>query len=338
MPIWPNAIWPGFVPVKIAMLAYPGCLGAELFGFGDSLLVAERLAHAVLGDTRLRFDVRMIGVAGRSVVAAGGIRIGLHRPHRRPDLLVVPGFEFGRIAELPARLRALRRQTDFVAAAFRRGIPVAAICVGAFVLAEAGVLDGRHATTAWLFAQELARSYPSVVVDPEAMFVEDGGIITTGAFSSGFDLAVHLLRASGRDKVGQMISRMTFLDAQRKTQAPFADALMIERSNGAFSDAVRHWLRQRLPERYRLDRLADAFSVSSRTLLRRFKSECGESPLCYLRRMRIEAAKHLLVSTTLSVSAITERTGYEDASTFVRMFSRRVGHTPARYRQRFREG
>jgi len=337
MPIWSIAIWPRSFAVKIAMLAYPGCLGAELFGFGDSLLIAERLARAVLGDTRALFDVRMVGVAGRSVLAAGGIRIGLHRPHRRPDLLVVPGFEFGRIADLRPRLRLLRRETAFVAAAFRRGIPVAAICVGAFVLAEAGVLDGRRATTAWLFASELARIYPSVVVEPEAMFVEDGGIITTGAFSSGFDLAVHLLRASGRGKVAQMISRMTFLDAQRKSQAPFADAMMIERSSGAFSDAVRDWLRQRLSERYRLDRLAEAFRVSSRTLLRRFKSECGESPLCYLRRMRIEAAKHLLVSTTLSVSAITERAGYEDTSTFVRMFNRRVGHTPARYRQRFRE-
>ena len=108
-------------------------------------------------------------------------------------------------------------------------------------------------------------------------------------------------------------------------------------SNGPFSDAVKHWLRQRLSLRYSLARLAHAFSVSPRTLLRRFRAECRESPLTYLRRMRIDAAKKLLVSTTLKVSIITERTGYQDASAFVRMFNRHVGHTPARYRQRFRE-
>ena len=323
--------------MNIAMLAYPNCLASELFGFCDSLLIAERLAHTVLKDTRRLFDVRMIGVAGRSVVAAGGIRIGLQTPHRRPDLLVVPGFEFGRMAEIRPRLQTLTRETRSIASTFRRGIPLAAICGGAFLLGEAGVLNGRRAATAWLLAAELARCYPAALVEPEAMFIEDGGIITTGAFSSGFDLAVYLLRQKDRRQVAQMISRMTFLDAQRKSQAPFADAEMMERSNGPFSDAVKHWLRQRLSLRYSLARLAHAFSVSPRTLLRRFRAECRESPLTYLRRMRIDAAKKLLVSTTLKVSIITERTGYQDASAFVRMFNRHVGHTPARYRQRFRE-
>jgi transcriptional regulator GlxA family with amidase domain len=86
-----------------------------------------------------------------------------------------------------------------------------------------------------------------------------------------------------------------------------------------------------------LERLAHAFRVSPRTLLRRFGTEFAESPLTYLRRIRIDASKHLLVTTELSISAITERIGYEDTSTFIRMFSNRVGHTPARYRQRFKE-
>jgi len=323
--------------MKIAVLAYPNCLASELFGFCDSLLIAERLAHAFLNDKRALFDVRTLGVGRRSVLAAGGIRIGLQALHRRPDLLVVPGFEFRRMAEIRPRLQQLTRETRYIARAFSRGIPIAAICGGAFLLGEAGVLNGRRAATAWLFSAELARCYPAALVQPEAMFIEDGGITTTGAFSSGFDLAVHLLRQNDRHRVAQMISRMTFLDAQRKSQAPFTDAAMMERSNGPFSDAVKDWLRQRLSRRYSLKGLADAFSVSARTLLRRFKAECGESPLTYLQRMRIDAAKKLLVSTTLSVSVITERAGYEDESSFVRMFNRQVGHTPARYRQRFRE-
>ena len=323
--------------MKITVLAYPGGLGAEIFGFCDSLLIADRMAAAFMGATKPTFDVRVTGVSGRSTTLAGGTKVRFHRPHRKPDLLVVPGFDFQRRAELQLRLRTLGAQAALIAGMFRRGIPVAAICVGAFLLGEAGVLDGRRVATAWLFADELARLFPAAVVEPEAMFVEDSGVISTGAFSSGYDLAVHLLRKHGRDQIARMISRMTFLDAQRTTQAPFADAALLERSKGAFSDAVKQWLLQRLSKRYRLTLLARSFNVSSRTLLRRFRSECAESPLSYLRRMRIDAAKKMLVSTKLSVAAITERAGYEDTSTFVRMFNRRVGHTPARYRQRFRE-
>jgi transcriptional regulator GlxA family with amidase domain len=174
-------------------------------------------------------------------------------------------------------------------------------------------------------------------VQTDAMFVEDGGVITTGAFSSGFDLAVHLLRRNRQIDVARMISRMTFLDAQRSTQAPFKNTALLDRSKGPFSDAVKHWLRERLSTPYDLARIARAFNVSTRTLLRRFKSEAGVSPLSCLQTMRIEAAKQLLVSKNLRIAAVADRVGYSDPSTFVRLFGREVGHTPARYRQRFKE-
>jgi transcriptional regulator GlxA family with amidase domain len=323
--------------MKINVLAYRGCLGAEIFGFADSLLIAQRLAQATSIRDFKPFATRLIGVHRRTVRIANDVRIELQPPHRRPDLLVVSGFEFERTAQIRSRLQTLRAEADYIASAFRRGTPVAAICVGAFLLAEAGVLNHRRATTAWLFADELARLYPNVRVQTDAMFVEDGGVITTGAFSSGFDLAVHLLRRNRQIDVARMISRMTFLDAQRGTQAPFKNTALLDRSKGPFSDAVKHWLRERLSTPYDLARIARAFNVSTRTLLRRFKSETGISPLSCLQTMRIEAAKQLLVSNDLRIAAVADRVGYSDPSTFVRLFGREVGHTPARYRQRFKE-
>jgi len=323
--------------VKINVLAYRGCLGAEIFGFADSLLIAQRLAQATsVGDFK-PFATRLVGVEKRTVSIANDVRIELQPPHRRPDLLVVSGFEFERTAQIRARLQTMRAEADYIAAVFRKGTPIAAICVGAFLLAEAGVLNDRRATTAWLFADELARLYPRVQVQTDAMFVEDGGVITTGAFSSGFDLAVHLLRRNRQIDVARMISRMTFLDAQRHSQAPFKNTALLDRSKGPFSDAVKHWLRERLSTPYDLARCARAFNVSTRTLLRRFKSETGTSPLRSLQTMRIEAAKQLLVSRNLRIAAVADRVGYSDPSTFVRLFGREVGHTPARYRQRFKE-
>lgn len=324
--------------MKVNVLAYRGCLGAEIFGFADSLMIAQRLAQATSIREFKPFAIRLVGVERRTVRIANDVRIELQSPHRRPDLLVVSGFEFERTAQIRSRLKALRAETDYIASVFRRGTPVAAICVGAFLLAEAGVLNDRRATTAWLFADELARLYPRVDVQTDAMFIEDGGVITTGAFSSGFDLAVHLLRRNRQVDVARMISRMTFLDAQRGTQAPFKNtALLLDRSKGPFSDAVKHWLRERLSTPYDLARIARSFNVSTRTLLRRFKAETGISPLSCLQTMRIEAAKQLLVSNNLRIAAVAERVGYSDPSTFVRLFGREVGHTPARYRQRFKE-
>src|SRR6202000_2094750 len=151
--------------MKITVLAYPGCLGAEIFGFSDSLLAAERMAAAFMGETKSLFDVPRACDAGRSTRPGGGTRIRFHPPHRKPDLLVVPGFDFQRIVHVQARLRLLGAQATSISRMFRRGIPVAAICGGAFVLGEAGVLDGRRVATAWLFAAELARLFPAAVVE-----------------------------------------------------------------------------------------------------------------------------------------------------------------------------
>jgi len=323
--------------MKINVLAYRGSLGAEIFGFTDSLLIAQRLAQATSTQNFEPFSTRLVGVDRRTVRLANDVRVELQPAHRRPDLLVVPGFEFERRAHIRSRLQTLRAEADYIAAVFRKGTPIAAICVGAFLLAEAGVLNDRRATTAWLFADELAHLYPRVQVQTDAMFVEDGGVITTGAFSSGFDLAVHLLRRNRQIDVARMISRMTFLDAQRHTQAPFKNTALLDRPKGPFSDAVKHWLCERLAKPYDLARIAHAFNVSTRTLLRRFKSETGTSPLSSLQTMRIEAAKQLLISKDLRIAAVADRVGYSDPSTFVRLFGREVGHTPARYRQRFKE-
>jgi transcriptional regulator GlxA family with amidase domain len=315
---------------RVAILAYPKCSGAQVLGLHDSMLLANRVASQILG-TQAIFDVRVVGVAGRSVTAAGGVRVGLTRTFRDPDLVVVPGFALSE-EKLDESLRALRKEIGFISDVFRRGIPVASVCVGAFLLGEAHMLEGRRATTAWMFAKELERRYPAAIVERDAVVVEDGGIVTTGGFSVAFDLAVHLIRRTGGDALATAFGKFAMLDVARTSQAPFVDELLLSRSNGAFSQAVRQWLTQRLADPYRLERLARAFATSPRTLLRRFQTETQESPLTYLHRARIDQAKQLLGTTTLNVSEITERVGYRNVSTFVRLFRRLVGQSPGRYR------
>jgi transcriptional regulator GlxA family with amidase domain len=324
--------------IRIAVLAYEGCMGMEIFGLCDTLLVANRVAQALDGArAEPLFEVAVISLAGEQVGAAGGLRIGTRRPPRKaPDLLVVPGMELSDRASCLKPLTRLAPEIAFIARSFAKGTPVAGVCVAAFLLGEAGLLDGRRATTSWLFAADLAQRFPAASVDPAALLVEDGGVTTTGSFSGTFDLAMQLIGKTASPKVARAVARMALLDDRRTSQAPYIDTRMLARPAGTFGASVAAWLEQRLDRPYDLGALALAFHVSARTLLRRFKEETGASPLAHLQQARIGKAKLLLESSAMSVAQVTEQVGYGDVATFGTLFKRIVGHSPAEYRRRFR--
>jgi transcriptional regulator GlxA family with amidase domain len=321
----------------ISVLAYEGCMGMEVFGLCDTLLLANRVAQAVEPAAAPLFAVSVISLSGAEVGAAGGLRIGTRRAPRTPaGLLVVPGMELSDRASCLKPLTRLAPEVAYIARAFARGTPVAAMCVGAFVLGEAGLLDGRRATTSWLFAPDLAQRFPQAEVDHAAILLEDGGVTTTGSFSATFDLAMQLIRQAASPKVQRAVARMGLLDERRTSQSAYIDPRMMARPAGTFGASVAAWLEQRLADPYDLNAIAQAFHVSDRTLLRRFKSETGLSPLAHLQQARIGKAKVLLESTSRSVAQVTEAVGYGDVATFGVLFKRLVGHSPAEYRRRFR--
>lgn len=323
---------------RINILAYHGCMGMEVFGLCDTLLLANRVTLALRGATAAPlFDVRVMSLAGGMVVAAGGLSIGTRKYRASPDLLVIPGMDIGHRDGCTLAHAQLSREVKAIARAFARGAPVVALCVGAFLLAEAGLLDGRRATTSWMFAGELARRFPLARVDPAAMLVEDSGVTTTGAFSATFDLAMHLVRQTASAQEARALARMALLD-RRANQASYIDTSMTVRPSGRFSDSVQSWLRERLAAPYKLAHLSAAFHVSSRTLLRRLQVETGQSPLAYLQGERINLAKRLLEAGSASVAQIAERVGYGDVATFSTLFKRLTGQSPAQYRRSFSNG
>lgn len=323
--------------IRIAVLAYQGCMGMEVFGLCDTLLLANRVAQVLDGPAAAPlFEISVVSLAGCGVRAAGGLEIGTRRPLRKLDLLVVPGMELSDLAGCAEPLTRLAPEVAYIARTFARGVPVAAMCVGAFILGEAGLLDGRRATTSWLFAPDLARRFPAADVDTAAMLLEDGGVTTTGSFSATFDLALHLVRKAASPRVNRAVVRLGLLDDKRTSQAAFIDTRMLPRQAAGFAAQVISWLEQRLVEPYDLNAIAAAFHVSPRTLLRRVKIETGRSPLAHLQQARIDQAKLLLETTSLPVAHVTERVGYGDVATFGSLFKRHVGQSPAEYRRRFR--
>lgn len=310
--------------LRVGVLAYPGCFASEVFGVPDLLTMASHIAG------RAEYSVSVVSPR-RRVVASGGMALTVS-PVRPVDVLVVPGFELSPGLDVDATIGRLAPE---IAAIRSHGTPVVSICVGAFLLAKAGLLDGRKATTAWLFADDLARRCPSTDVLPDHLVVTDKGVTTTGAFSSMYDFALELIRKHSGPKVARTTARVALVDDARSTQTPYVDASLLPKPGKEFSHLVMRRLDQDLAAPYNLTALAGAFNVSTRTLLRRFADETDQSPLDYLQSSRVRRARHLLETTDRTVASIAAAVGYQDAGTFAALFAKHTGQRPRDYRASF---
>jgi transcriptional regulator GlxA family with amidase domain len=271
----------------------------------------------------------------RRVVASGGAALAVC-PVREIDVLVVPGFELMPGLDLDAKVTSLAPEVAVIRTHAAAGTAVVSICVGAFLLAEAGLLDGRRATTAWLFADVLAQRCPDAAVQPEHLVVTDTGVTTTAAFSAMYDFALALIREHNGARVARTTARMALVDDARSSQTPYVDARLLPQPGSEFSRRVMRQLDQNLAVRYDLGTLAAAFNVSTRTLLRRFADETGQSPLAHLQSSRIRRARHLLETTDRTVASISTAVGYIDPGTFAALFAKHTGRRPRDYRAAFR--
>lgn len=318
----------------MGLLAYDGCLASEIFSIVDTLALANKVAPFHGAVTRINAAIHAvrpgpIRTSSGTTIAAAPMTYSL-------DLLIVPGFDLDPSQDPMAWLTAWRSEVAAIQRAARRSVRLASVCVGAFLLADSGVLDEHRATTAWLFADALADAFPRVDVDRKALLVEDGAITTTGAFGASVDLALHLVAAHAGPEVARATSRIT-LAASRHSQSPFIDESMVAVQSGSLSAKVRRYLNDHLGESYDLGELAAVHRVSTRTLLRRFRNETGESPLAYLQSIRTARARRLLETSDLSVEAVARQVGNHDTSTFRRQFQRNVGMPPGEYRRAFQK-
>ncbi|MGY4868234.1 GlxA family transcriptional regulator [Mycolicibacterium elephantis] len=322
-----------FARRRIDVLAYEGAYAAEVYGLVDILSVADSVLRVQgIVDHRV-FDTRIVSVRRRQVRLANGTVVDAAAPRSSPDVVVVPGFglvDAGDVADWMTRLDGetafLRRRND-------AGVPLASICVGTFLLAEAGALNGRRATTSWLFGAELARRYPDIDVRATSMIVEDPPVLTAGAFSASQDLALHLVRDFADEQTAHQTASVTLVSENRASQAPYVDDDLKVVQHASLADDVRRYLRHHLAEPYDLNALAATFHVSTRTLLRHFSEATGTSPQTYLQQARVWSARRLLQTSQLSVGEIAARVGYLDAATFRKHFRTFTGVTPLAFRR-----
>ncbi|CAN5620725.1 helix-turn-helix domain-containing protein [soil metagenome] len=223
-----------------------------------------------------------------------------------------------------------------VGAAHRRGARMVSLCTGAFLLAQAGVLDGRRATTHWMHAATLARQHPSVSVDPAVLYVEDGGVYTAAGTASAIDLCLHLVRLDhGAEAANSVARRMVVPPHRAGGQAQFIQAPVPSAPDDDPLGPLLAWMVQHLDEALTVDELARRVDLSPRTFARRFGEATGTTPLRWLLGQRVALARRLLETTDLAVEEVARRCGYSSAAGLRVHFQREVGTAPAAYRRSF---
>jgi transcriptional regulator GlxA family with amidase domain len=225
---------------------------------------------------------------------------------------------------------------DALRAAHARGARIASICTGAFILAEAGLLDGRRATTHWAHTDRLIERYPGVDVYPDVLYVEDGGILTSAGAAAGIDLCLHMVRADFGSEVANAVARRLVVPPHRDGgQAQFIDAPMPRNEADGLAPLL-DWALGRLGEPLTLEDLARQAHVSTRTLVRRFQAALGTTPLQWLLMQRVRRARHLLEATDEPVERVASLAGFGTAANLRQHFTRAVGVAPMSYRRTFR--
>jgi len=279
-----------------------------------------------------RFDFRVCGpVAGQPVRTSVGARVvpdhGLDATDD-VDLVVVPAIRIGS-AYPPEVLDAVRR-------AAARGALLLSVCSGVFLLAAAGVVEGRRVTTHWMHADELRRQYPSLDIDPDVLFVDDGNLITSAGTAAGIDACLHLVRRELGAKVANTIARRMVVPPQRDGgQRQFIQRPVPECEEDSFAELLE-WMTEHLDEPLTVRDLARRAHTSERTLARSFVAQTGTTPLAWLTSQRVAQAQSLLEETALDLEEVARRSGFGSAALLRHHFRRAVGITPTEYRQTFR--
>ncbi|MGH9276514.1 MAG: helix-turn-helix domain-containing protein [Acidimicrobiales bacterium] len=294
----------------------------EIFGLDRSDLVDPWYAHRVCA-----------GSPGPLISSEGVV---VQAPYDldeldRADTIVIPGWPFESVPMSEGLLTRLRR-------ANQRGTRILSVCTGAFVLAAAGLLDGRPATTHWMHADELARRYPKVSVDRRVLYIDDGDILTSAGTAAGIDLCLHVVRLDHGAEVANAVARRMVVPPHRDGgQAQYVDLPVPPAGNDDGLAGLLSWMLENLHRPLGVDELARRSAMSPRTFARRFRAATGTTPHQWLLGQRVLFAQRLLESTDQTVEQVAARCGFATAASLRAQFKRELAAPPQVYRRAFRQ-
>ncbi|MCB0633414.1 MAG: helix-turn-helix domain-containing protein [Saprospiraceae bacterium] len=284
------------------------------------------------------FAVDLIGYESNTLLYDGSFTVktrNFRRVKEPYDLLVVPGFT----CEMEKPLQMNELLIEWIKEQqLKYGTELAAMCTGAFLLAATGLMDERRCTTHWAFEDSFRERFPAVDFQPNLIVTDDQGFYSSGGAYSSLNLILYLIEKFCGKDVAVWTSKIFQLDMDRRSQKPF----VIFNTQKAHKDeaiiAVQAHIEKHFPEELTVNELAKQFAFSRRNFIRRFKEATGNTPIEYIQRVRIEAAKRLLEEGEQNIEEVIDRTGYRDGKAFRTVFKKITGFRPSEYRYKYGRG
>lgn len=320
-------------PKRIAMFAYDQAQTLDVTGPLEVFSIAARLHQEENPDAPLVYETELLAPVARTLVMSSGLRIVPDRAYtaaRAPiDTLIIAGGDVRTLVGNAELLQWLRRMQRKV----RR---LASVCTGAFALAEAGLLDGRRATTHWRWAQEMSKRYPQVTVEADALFIREGNIYTSAGVTAGMDLALALVEEDLGHRLALSVARHMVLFLKRPGgQKQFSSHLEAQSlPRGALKD-LPEWIVDNLDGDLSVEILAQRMAMSPRNFARVFTRELGVTPAKFVERARIERARRVLEEDSAPMESVASACGFGSAERMRRSFQRQLRVVPHDYRKRF---
>ncbi|HTY60329.1 MAG TPA: GlxA family transcriptional regulator [Bacteroidota bacterium] len=316
---------------RVGLLGYDGVMALDVAGPADAF--TSVMEDSGEGTRTPSYDVMILGLGKGPFSTESGL---LFRPHMslsdapQIDTLIVPG---GMGLRRPATQAAVARWVKSHHARIRR---IASVCTGIYGIAPTGLLDGRHVTTHWRHAKDLAAKFPRLIVEPDALYLRDGGFYTCAGVTAGIDLALALIEEDHGPKAALEVARELVVYLKRDGgQEQYSEPLQYQtQSADRFSDLVA-WVSSHMEEDLSVDTLAGRTHLCVRHFSRRFKKTFGTSPATFVEEIRLAEARRRLATQSRSIDEIAGSVGFRSADAFRRAFERRFGIPPGRYRQNF---
>ena len=324
---------PSINPLRVAIVAYEGVSLLDLAGPLEALSVASTHPNHV--GTSLIYKCSILSVRGGLVTTADGVGIATEPlsglDGHTIDTLIVPGA-----CDVDV-VRRDRKLIDWVRDRALDSRRVCSVCVGAFLLAEAGLLNGRRVVTHWMHCGLLASSYPGITVEPDAIYVRDGSIWSSAGVTTGIDLALALIEQDCGRTVAMHVARVLVVYLRRlggQSQYSALLAAQVESTSDAFADLER-WIAENVSADLRVERLAERAGMSPRNFARRYTEARKRTPARAVEHIRVDAARRALEETDDRIDDIARRCGFSDEEHLRGAFARHVGIPPRAYRDRF---
>ena len=316
--------------MKIGILAYDGCTASMIVGVLDIL----SFANGYQAKKENLFDVSIITENGRPANGFSKFPIQAQRSIKTRaefDLIYIPGF----VGELDDMLFQQKKLIDWVKKQYKRGVTLAAACNGNFLLAETGALDKKKATTHWSLVKTFKERYEKITVEPEKIVIDNGPVLSAAGVTAYFNLAIVLVERYGSKDLALASAKVFLVDSGRKIQTPYQMFHVTKNHGDDEIVQVQEWLEANYNKTVTLEKMTQICNLTKKTLMRRFKGVTGDSPMSYLQKLRVENAKRMLESKKVAFNEITWRVGYNDISSFHKVFKSETGLTPIEYRSKF---